>query len=107
LAALLVLFVVIAIIITAIAWKIKYRKRKRKGFPYYIRERILDKQGHKCAHCKKVLNKLATDFDHKNGNRSDNSESNCVALCPNCSVYSCKGQMKYSGSFRSKFGRYK
>jgi hypothetical protein len=24
------------------------------------------------------------DWDHKNGKRHDNSESNCQALCPNC-----------------------
>jgi hypothetical protein len=24
------------------------------------------------------------DWDHKNGKRYDNSESNCQALCPNC-----------------------
>ena len=24
------------------------------------------------------------DWDHKNGKRSDNTESNCQALCPNC-----------------------
>jgi len=32
--------------------------------------------------CNRVLN--VVDWHHKNGDRSDNRESNCVALCPNC-----------------------
>ena len=37
---------------------------------------------HKCAHCKRILN--VVDWDHKNGDRSNNQENNCQALCPNC-----------------------
>jgi 5-methylcytosine-specific restriction endonuclease McrA len=47
-----------------------------------IKEHILDKQHHKCAKCNRLLN--VVDYDHKDGNRSNNKESNCVALCPNC-----------------------
>ncbi|HXT84859.1 MAG TPA: HNH endonuclease signature motif containing protein [Verrucomicrobiae bacterium] len=62
-----------------------YNKKKpdeRKYFPQHIKENIIRKQDHKCAHCKKLLNVI--DWDHKNGNRANNKESNCQALCPNC-----------------------
>ena len=55
---------------------------ERKGFPKYVKQNVLRKQGHKCAHCKKTLN--VVDWDHKNGDRSNNKENNCQALCPNC-----------------------
>ncbi len=80
--AFLVLFLII--IAGAIAFKFRNRGKpaERKGFPQYVKENIMRKQDHKCAHCKKYLK--VYDFDHKNGNRSDNRESNCQALCPNC-----------------------
>ena len=58
------------------------RKKERRGFPDIVKERVLKKQNHRCAHCKCLLNVF--DWDHKNGKRYDNSESNCQALCPNC-----------------------
>jgi len=60
----------------------KRKSRERKGFPKHVKEGILRKQGNKCAHCRKVLN--VVDWDHKNGDRSNNKENNCQALCPNC-----------------------
>lgn len=57
-------------------------KEKRQDFSESVREKTLKKQGHRCADCGKLL--TTTDFHHKNGNKSDNGESNCVALCPNC-----------------------
>jgi hypothetical protein len=67
-----------------IALKLRKRRKpkERRGFSQYVKENILRKQDHKCAHCKKLLN--VVDWDHKNGDRSDNRESNCQALCPNC-----------------------
>jgi hypothetical protein len=72
------------IIVAGIARKIKRRGGKyseRQYFPDSIKENILDNQHHKCAYCNGLLN--AVDYDHKNGDRSNNKESNCVALCPN------------------------
>jgi hypothetical protein len=79
---LLILFLAITV-----AFIIKFRDRKRKtkrrrGFPQSIQHKVLKKQDHKCAYCKKLLN--VVDYDHKNQDRSDNRESNCQALCPNC-----------------------
>lgn len=54
----------------------------RKGFSQGTRERVLRKQNHRCVYCRKALKVI--DYHHKNGNRSDNRESNCQALCPNC-----------------------
>jgi 5-methylcytosine-specific restriction endonuclease McrA len=59
----------------------KGKPKERRGFSQ-VKENVLRKQDHKCAHYKKLLN--VVDWDHKNGNRSYNRESNCQALCPNC-----------------------
>jgi len=37
------------------------------------------------------------DYDHKNGNRSNNKISNCQALCPNCHAKKDKRFVKKSG----------
>lgn len=89
---LIVLFLLIA---GLIAFKLRNRgkPKERKGFPLYIQENILRKQDHKCAHCKRLLN--VVDWDHKNGDRSDNRENNCQALCPNChAIKTRRGQSK-------------
>jgi hypothetical protein len=54
----------------------------RKGFSQLTRARILRKQNYRCVYCRKAL--MVIDYHHKNGNRSDNRENNCQALCPNC-----------------------
>jgi hypothetical protein len=80
-----IIFVIVVVIIAKIAHKIKHRKgkyRERQYFSESVKENILDKQHHKCAHCNRLLN--VVDYDHEDGDRSNNKESNCVALCPNC-----------------------
>jgi len=80
-----IIFVIIVIIIAATARKLKHRKgryKDRQRFSDSIKEKVLDKQRHRCADCNRVLN--VVDWHHWNGDRSDNKESNCVALCPNC-----------------------
>jgi hypothetical protein len=47
-----------------------------------VKSQILKKQKYKCASCKTLLN--VYDFDHKDNDRSNNSYSNCQALCPIC-----------------------
>jgi hypothetical protein len=83
----LVLSILIIGAVAAIGVGIKRLSRKNKqeerhGFPDAVKERVLKKQNHRCAHCRRLLN--VVDWDHKNGKRNDNSESNCQALCPNC-----------------------
>ncbi len=72
-------------ILVLIKKKIKHKYTQRRGFPEYIKEEILQKQKkYKCAHCKSYLR--AREFDHKDGDRSNNHISNCQALCPDCHV---------------------
>ena len=81
----LILFVFVIILIAVAAWKIKHRRgkyRERQYFSESVKENILDKQHHRCGHCNRLLN--VVDYDHKDNDRSNNKESNCVALCPNC-----------------------
>ncbi|MGA7370124.1 MAG: HNH endonuclease signature motif containing protein [Nitrososphaeraceae archaeon] len=83
----LVISILLIAAAAAIGMGIKRRSRKKKqeerhGFPDIVKERVLKKQNHRCAHCRHLLN--VVDWDHKNGKRYDNSESNCQALCPNC-----------------------
>jgi hypothetical protein len=81
------LLFVIFLIIIAVVWKLKHRGRtrspkERQDFSEPVKVKTLEKQGHRCADCNKVLPIL--DWHHRNGDRSDNRESNCLALCPNC-----------------------
>lgn len=65
--------VVIVIIIIAVLWGFKSRGGKykeRHGFSESVKQKPLEKQHHRCAKYKRLLTVL--DFDHKNGNRSDN-----------------------------------
>jgi hypothetical protein len=80
-----IIFVIVVVIIAGIARKLKHRRGKykeRQHFSDSIKEKVLEKQHHRCDDCNRVLN--VVDWHHKNGDRSDNRESNCVALCPNC-----------------------
>jgi hypothetical protein len=63
----------------------------RKGFSQGTRERVLRKQNHRCVYCRKILKVI--DYHHKNGNRSDNRESNCQALCPNCHALKTRNKL--------------
>ena len=59
-------------------------KLKRKDFSEKTKKATLIKQNHKCNICKEKLDDELFDFDHIDGNRSNNSMENCQALCPNC-----------------------
>lgn len=63
----------------------------RKEFSQGTREITLRKQNHKCVYCRKVL--MVIDYHHKNGNRSDNREKNCQALCPNCHALKTRNRL--------------
>ena len=81
------------IVLVAIAIRIKRgnkKSRERRGFSHSVHQAVLRKQDHKCAHCERLLN--VVDYDHKNGDRSDNRESNCQALCPNCHAVKTRGE---------------
>jgi 5-methylcytosine-specific restriction endonuclease McrA len=61
--------------------KVKTRS-ERKSFSRYVKDEILERQQNRCAMCNDKL--FYPHFDHIDGNRSNNSLSNCQALCPNC-----------------------
>ena len=58
------------------------RKTKRLYFSELTKQLTLIAQGFRCKICGRFLD--VVDFHHIDGNRSNNSLSNCEALCPNC-----------------------
>jgi len=54
----------------------------RMNFTKKVRKRTLAMQKNRCNHCQRVLD--VVNFDHIDGDRSNNSLLNCQALCPNC-----------------------
>lgn len=55
---------------------------QRRHFSEYVKEETLRRQNHRCNSCNRLLN--VVDFDHTNGDSSNNDLNNCQALCPNC-----------------------
>jgi len=55
---------------------------KRRQFSKLVKKQVLIKQNFQCDSCKNRLEII--DFDHIDGNSSNNDISNCQALCPNC-----------------------
>jgi hypothetical protein len=89
--ALLFSIVVTGIVLNSLK-KLKRRTNvARKGFSQMTREKILIKQNHRCVHCRKILTVI--DYHHKNGDRSDNKENNCQALCPNCHAIKTRNKL--------------
>ena len=85
-----------SIVVTGIGLNsLKKLKRRtnvaRKGFSQMTREKILIKQNHRCVHCRRILTVI--DYHHKNGDRSDNKENNCQALCPNCHAIKTRNKL--------------
>lgn len=62
----------------------KTRRKERIQFSSETKKDALEDQDYKCAICGRGLSRFNIDFDHKNGNRSDNRPSNCRALCTPC-----------------------
>ena len=60
------------------------QKKKRKNFVKKTKEAILRKQKYKCKLCNKHMVKYDIEFDHKDGNNSNNKISNCRALHTRC-----------------------
>ena len=82
----------VAVIIRKIRGSGRGKYRERRDFTDYIKEEVLRKQNHRCAHCNRILN--VVDWDHKDGNRSNNKESNCQALSPNCHAIKTRSRGK-------------
>lgn len=83
------IFIFFLLVIGSVLWKITHRTKERRYFPANVKRQILKDQKYKCAICKQ--NTEVWDYDHKNGNRSNNKLSNCQALCPNCHAKKTRG----------------
>ena len=97
-----ILFFLVFIGILAIMWKIVPQSKRRysvkpkpktlddifsprRYFDAQTKEFVLQAQGHKCNICKcQLLGQGITEFDHIDGDRSNNNRLNCQALCANC-----------------------
>ena len=86
------IFIFLLLIIGAIIWKLTHRTKERRYFSSEVKRRILKDQNYKCTICKK--NTGVWDYDHKNGDKSNNKMSNCQALCPNCHAKKTRGLLK-------------
>lgn len=58
--------------------------RRRKQFTQLVKNEVIHNQKNRCAICKRKLGPYGSNFDHVNGDRSDNRFSNCKALCIPC-----------------------
>ena len=88
-------FIFIVIIVAAI-WKLTHRTKKRRYFPADVKREVLKDQNYKCAICKRSAG--VWDYDHINGNRSNNDIFNCQALCPNCHAKKTRGLLEQEKS---------
>ena len=75
---------VIWIVAIAVLLSSPAKKGKRKSFSILVKREAVRKQKAKCATCKRKLVDYGLDFDHKNGDRSNNKLSNCQVLCTPC-----------------------
>ena len=70
--------------------------RRRKQFTQLVKNEVIHNQKNRCATCKRKLRLYGSNFDHVNGDRSDNRFSNCKALCIPCH----RRKHANNGSFR-------
>jgi hypothetical protein len=87
---------ILIIIIIAVIWNLTHRSKKRRYFPADVKREVLKDQNYKCATCKTSAG--VWDYDHIDGNRSNNDISNCQALCPNCHAKKTRGLLKQDKS---------
>jgi 5-methylcytosine-specific restriction endonuclease McrA len=60
------------------------KKGERQHFTKRVKEEVLKRQKGKCSKCQRSISRWELDFDHKNGDRSNNDLSNCQALHTRC-----------------------
>ena len=58
------------------------KQKPRKRFSKFTKQAVLADQNQICRKCFTFLD--VVEFDHINGDRSNNSYENCQALCPTC-----------------------
>jgi hypothetical protein len=60
------------------------KKKERHDFTMKIKNEAIRKQKGKCAICGEYMNRWERDFHHQDGNKSNNSHSNCQAVHTRC-----------------------
>ena len=88
----LLVVIIFFLLIGAFTWKLTHKTKERRYFSAEVKKQVLIDQKYKCAICKKSIG--VWDYDHKDGNRSNNKISNCQALCPNCHAKKTRGLLK-------------
>jgi hypothetical protein len=88
------------LLIGAAIWKFTHRIKERRYFSAEVKKQVLRDQNYKCAICKRSTG--VWDYDHKDGNRSNNKISNCQALCPNCHAKKTRGLLKAKEKSQSR-----
>jgi hypothetical protein len=89
---------ILIIIIIAVIWNLTHRTKKRRYFPADVKREVLKDQNYTCAICERSAG--VWDYDHIDGNRSNNDISNCQALCPNCHAKKTRGLLEQEKSSR-------
>jgi len=72
--------------------KNKPKSKQRKQFSTRTKKWILEFQDNRCKLCGKKSKHW--DFDHINGDSSNNTKENCQALCPNCHAKKTRNKNK-------------
>jgi 5-methylcytosine-specific restriction endonuclease McrA len=72
----------LAEIVLRILEKSLSKPKSRRGFSKSTKAKTLERQNYRCNICSKESD--VWDFDHIDGDRSNNSLENCQALCPTC-----------------------
>ena len=84
-------------------WK-KSGKTGTIGTAPWLKKYLLDKQNGKCAECgisKWNGKSIVFDFEHRDGNSSNNLEENICCLCPNCHSQTVTYKAKNRGNGRT------
>jgi hypothetical protein len=95
------LFIFVFLILLGwLLWKLRHKTKKRKSFTAETRRQALRNQGFRCGICR---NKVGIwDYDHKDGNRANNSKSNCLVLCPTCHAKKSRQLINVESQSRGK-----
>ena len=95
------IFMIFLVILLAwLLWKLRHRSKKRKSFTADTRRQVLRNQRFRCGICR--TNAGIWDYDHRDGNRANNSKSNCLVLCPTCHAKKSRHLIKYEAQSRGK-----
>jgi len=73
---------IISVVLNALEVKPSKKKGKRKNFTKKTKSRKKKLENNRCEKC--GVYDVPLEFDHKDGDRSNNHISNCELLCPNC-----------------------